>query len=205
VCAEGSVDETQFRWLDAQLTAAEAAGQYAIVFSHHTLRTTRMASTDPTEQPLHFGERVDRRSNPPRPVRPDAVDTLEDLYCRHPSVLAHVDGHEHENYVLQHRCEDPGQGANRFWEVSTAAHIDWPQQSRMIELVDVGGKVSLVLTILDHRGPPNPGAGPASSDPVKLASIAREISYNDYQAGRGARGSRSDRNVIVPTGKPVIW
>jgi hypothetical protein len=37
---------------------------------------------------------------------------------------------------------------------------------------------------------------------LRLASVGREISYNDYQSSRGARGSREDRNVIVPLGKP---
>ena len=53
-------------------------------------------------------------------------------------------------------CTNP-----HFWHISTAAHIDWPQQSRMIELVNVNGKMSLVLTMLDHLGPANPG-GPTS-------------------------------------------
>ena len=77
------------------------------MFSHHTERTTRLPSDDPGEQPIHYGERLDRKSTPPRPVRPDGTPgtTLEDLFCRHDNVLAHIDGHEHENYVLQHRCE----------------------------------------------------------------------------------------------------
>ena len=206
VCSEGSIDDAQFQWLDAELTAADKAREYVIGFSHHTLRTTRMPSGDPSEFPIHAGERLDRRSSPPRPVRPDAVpgSTLEDLYCSHPSVIAHVGGHEHENYVLPHKCEDPGQGKNQFTEISTAAHVDFSQQSRMIELVNWRGRLSLVLTVLDHLGAPNPGEGNASDDPVKLASIAREIAYNDYQIGRGGRGaSRTDRNVIVHTNKPV--
>jgi metallophosphoesterase (TIGR03767 family) len=202
VCAEGSVDDAQYRWLEDEVTAADAAGQYVLVFSHHTLRTTRFPSSDPSEQPIHYGERQDRKDG--QPVRPDAPPgtTLEDLFCRHDNVLAHVNGHEHQNYVLPHRCEDPGQGQNPFVEVSTAAHIDWPQQSRTIELLDDGGTVSLALTVLDHAGPPNPGNGNASEQPVKLASIAREIAYNDYQGSRGARGEREDRNVIVRTDKP---
>jgi hypothetical protein len=202
VCAEGSVDDPQYQWLENEVSAADAAGQYVMVFSHHTLRTTRFPSTDASEQPIHYGERQDRRDG--QPVRPDAPPetTLEDLFCRHDNVIAHVNGHEHQNYVLPHRCEDPGQGQNPFVEVSTAAHIDWPQQSREIELLDRGGTLSLALTILDHAGPPNPGAGSAGQEPIKLASIGREISYNDYQGSRGARGERSDRNVIVQTDKP---
>ena len=211
ICSEGSVDDAQYRWLDRQLEEADTAGEYVLAFSHHTLRTTRFPSSDATEQPVHYGERFDRKSTPPRPVRPDAEETLEDLFCRHDNFIGHVNGHEHENYVLKHRCEDPGQEPNPFHEISTAAHIDWPQQSRMIELVRDAGQMSLVLTTLDHDGPANPGApgsdqsgqGQSGEQPIRLASIARELSYNDYQGNRAARGERSDRNVIVPLGKPA--
>jgi metallophosphoesterase (TIGR03767 family) len=200
VCAEGSVDDAQFRWLEGELNAAEAVGQYVLVFSHHTLRTTRMLSSDVTEYPLHHGGRVD-----PEGMQPEGTslgETLEDLYCRYPIVVGHVSGHEHQNDIRTHRCEDSPSRVNPFVEISTAAHIDWPQQSRTIELVEAGGELTLVLTILDHAGPPYPGAGNAGEQPVKLASIAREIAYNDYQGSRGARGDRSDRNAIIPTGKP---
>jgi len=210
VCSEGSVDDTQYRWLENEVTAAEAAGQYVLVFSHHTERTTRMESTDATERPIHYGERVDRkdRTQPPRPVRPDAPpeSTLEDLFCRHRNVVANVNGHEHENYVLPHNCEDgpPLQtGRNRFVEASTAAHIDWPQQSRILELLrEESGRLALALTIVDHAGPANPGGGQAPDQILRLASIGREVAYNDYQGSRGARGNREDRNVIVETDKP---
>ena len=81
----------------------------------------------------------------------------------------------------------------------------------MIELIDNGdGKISLVLTILDHDGPPNPGgvppsltAGGASGEQVlKLASIGRELGYNDYQHSHAARGGLEDRNVIIYLDRP---
>ena len=198
-CAEGSIDHPQYQWLEREIVAAEGAGQYAMVFSHHTLRTTRMDSIDPAEQPVHFGEDQDQSSGPQPPSAPET--TLEDLFCRHANVLAHVNGHNHENDIRAQRCEQ-SVGKNPFVEITTAAHIDWPQQARMIELVnEPNGDLALALTILDHDGPPNPGNGNASPQPVKLASIAREISYNDYQHDRGSRGSPSDRNVIVETGK----
>jgi hypothetical protein len=64
--------------------------------------------------------------------------------------------------------------------------------------------------MIDHGGPANPGApkpdltasGDAGNEPTRLASIARELAYNDYQADRGALGNRTDRNVIVPLHKP---
>ena len=76
----------------------------------------------------------------------------------------------------------------------------------MIELVNVGGEMRFVLTILDHEGPANvmgrQDAGHAPGDIPRLAGIAREIAYNDYQADRSARGGRQDRNVILPTDRP---
>jgi metallophosphoesterase (TIGR03767 family) len=212
VCSEGSVDDTQFRWLAAEIESAREAGEYVMVFSHHTLRTTRFQSSDPTEDPLHFGQRFDRRGG--QPQNPGTTMTLEELFCENPHVIAHVAGHEHENYVEHHRCAQdspatPGPG--EFWHVSTAAHIDWPQQSRMIELIDNGdGTMTLALTILDHAGPPNPGAPPpagaaggqAGDSVLRLAGIGREISYNDYQASRGARGAPEDRNVLIVVGQP---
>lgn len=210
-CSDGSVDDTQFQWLRDEITSAEAGHQYVLVFSHHTLRTTRLPSTDASEQPIHFGEALDRRGGQPLPPSPG--ETLEQLFCEHPAVLAHVAGHEHENYVERHDCADdspPTPGSNPyFWHISTAAHIDWPQQARMIELVNLGGQMSFVLTMLDHAGPANPGGPPeqadqghAPGDVVRLASIGRELAYNDYQHSRGARGLRQDRNVILPTDRP---
>ena len=72
------------------------------------------------------------------------------------------------------------------------------------------GTMSMVLTILDHAGPPNPGAAPpdltgdgATGEQVlKLASIARELAFNDYQGNRGALGERTDRSVIVVIDRP---
>ena len=67
-------------------------GQYVLVFSHHTLRTTRFPTPEITEQPQHDGERFDRRGG--RPVGASPAETLEELYCKHPNVIAHVAGHE---------------------------------------------------------------------------------------------------------------
>ena len=232
VCSEGSIDGQQFRWIRRQIEAAADAGQYVIAFSHHTLRTIRFPSADATEGTLvpapdaaeetaiHFGQRVDRRDG--QPQNPGGGETLEELYCEYPNVLGHVAGHEHANYVEKHDCADDQPPPPRcevatecpnphFWQISTAAHIDWPQQARMIELVNDGGEMSFVLTMLDHAGAPNPGGHPpghaddghAGDAKHRLASIGREIAFNDYQQSRdGPRGGRQDRNVILPTDRP---
>ena len=225
-CSEGSVDNPQFLWLEDQIEAAEAAKQYVVVFSHHTLATTRWPNADPSEEPVHYGQRVDPM-NPSNAQNPGGGMTLEELYCLHPRVIAHIAGHEHENYVWHYHCNtnhingapegpEDATGPGDFWHISTAAHLDFPQQSRMIEFIDNGRLVrnrktmSMVLTIVDHSGPARPPAFGVIPDVLRLASIGREIAYNDYQAvaptsagekstmdDRAARGTRIDRNVII--------
>ncbi len=210
-CSEGSIDDPQFRWLREQLDLAASLGEYVITYGHHTLKTTRFPSTDPTEFPIHYGKRITSRQQPTNV----SVETLEDLFCSYKNFLVHVDGHEHENSLREHKCEGvppPGySNVNPFYEISTAAHLDWPQQARMIELIDNGNRtMSLVLTVLDHGGPPNPGGAPPSLDPKghapeqvqRLAAIGRELAYNDYQNARSSRGAREDRNVIIVLDKP---
>ncbi|MFL6118152.1 hypothetical protein [Actinophytocola sp.] len=57
---------------------------------------------------------------------------VRDLLLRFPNVVLWVNGHTHRNTVIPHRAA----GGGGFWEVNTAAHIDCPQQSRVLELVD---------------------------------------------------------------------
>jgi len=202
LCSEGSIDDAQFLWMADQIERATSMRQYVIVFGHHTLRTIRLPSDDATEQPIHDGQRVNRE-DPSQPAGSSPAETLEELFCRSPNVIAHVAGHEHENYLRHHTCEreetSPTTGTADFWEVATAAHIDWPQQARMIELIrnPRGRGMWLALTLLDHAGPPEPVWDPASADVLTLASVARELAYNDFQNNRASRGDRDDRNVVV--------
>lgn len=216
VCAEGSMDDAQYQWLKEQLDLAEAMDQYVVAYGHHTLSSTRFPSTDATEYPQHAGNRLTTsiEEQDPNTVSPA---TLEDLFCNYPNFLSYVSGHEHQNDVRRHDCAagTPGPGfqnnQQEFYEIVTAAHLDWPQQARTIELVDNGdATMSLVLTMLDHAGPPRAGGPKPSLDPkghapeqvLALASIGRELSYNDYQNGRGSAGTTEDRNVIIVIDKP---
>jgi hypothetical protein len=214
-CAEGSIDDDQFEWLRGEIQAARAAGQYVAVFAHHSLPTTRQLFTarDIEEEPIHYGQRVDKH-NPANPQNMSVGDTLEELYCQNSDVVvAHIAGHEHRNAIRRYDClaDEPPQGApGSFWHVVTAAGKDWPQQARIIEFVEDDHELTVVLTMLDHDGPAYPGArqpnvagtGDAGEQVLRLASISREVAYNDYQQGRGGSGGRDDRNVIIPLARP---
>ena len=220
----GNVDHTQFAWLHDQLGAAEKGKQLAIVFAHHSLRTMSQAPLsvfgagdqggDP-DPAVHFGLGPDPNltqpcalADPALPPTPD--ETLRCLLLRHPSAVAFVNGHEHANRVTPfERREGAGRAVGGFWEINTAAHIDWPEQSRVIDVVDNrDGTVSLFGTMLDHAAAPNPGDGEATNSSSRLASISRELSWNDPDSangedGRGnARGGTQDRNVELLVRSP---
>jgi hypothetical protein len=120
---------------------------------------------------------------------------------RHPSAVAFVNGHEHNNRVAPF-----GTPARGFWEINTAAHVDFPQQARLLDVADnCDGTLSIFGTIVDHAASPNPGDA-ATADPKVLAGISRELSYFDPQSGReSARGGDDDRNVELLITAPSAY
>ncbi|TDD83705.1 TIGR03767 family metallophosphoesterase [Actinomadura darangshiensis] len=186
--SEGSLDKKQFAWLEAQLKAGSSRylapdgsvvkqavkDRLFVLFSHHPIGSL--------ENPLG-GDRV-------------LGDEIEALLLRYPNVVLWVNGHTHRNQVIPHARKAGG----GFWEVNTAAHVDFPQQSRIVELADNGdGTLSVFATILDSAGPASYGG--RLTDPVRLASLSRELAGNDWQdREEHRRGEAADRNVelLVP-------
>jgi hypothetical protein len=82
--------------------------------------------------------------------------------------------------------------------------VDWPCQSRIIELIDEGeGVLSIACTMIDHEG----AVVPAEGDRLgwhDLAGLHREIAGNVPWAGFDSRhsGTSADRNVILPLRAP---
>ena len=177
--AEGSIDQTQMSWLQAQLAAA--GDRLVVVASHHTSWTMDNATAGPS------GARV----------LGDAVVTE---LLAHENVIAWVNGHTHSNSVRAHTRAAGG----GFWEINTASHIDWPQQSRIIEIVDNhDATLSIFTTMLDHAAPLAPGAD--LDGPMKLASLGRLLAANDPQErDTDRRGHRKDRNVELLLPAPAF-
>jgi len=192
---QGNIDRTQFLWLDAELTAAEARREVIIAFGHHPIASMTNGAPE-----VHLGSGSCTAS--PEPV--------ECLLLRHRGVVAFVAGHQHRNRVAAHARA----GGGGFWEIVTASHTDWPQQSRLLDLVDNGdATLSIFGTIFDQGAPALPGPRPPRRGPRLsprevewLASVARELSYNDPDAENGRdrqpdrRGMPADRNVelVIP-------
>ncbi|HEX8101445.1 MAG TPA: hypothetical protein VF533_02440 [Solirubrobacteraceae bacterium] len=201
----GNLDDPQYRWLKGELERARRRGELVIAFGHHTLATMSNQRTDeqagecdPADEP---GCDRDPRRSTPLHRGTEGAKTVRDLLLRSRNVIAYVAGHTHANRVDLFK-----KGKRAFWEINTASHIDWPQQSRLIEVMDNrDGTLSLFGTVLDAAAPivpPPPGPAAAFSE-ADLASLARVLSFNDPQreglegsSGEAEkRGRKQDRNV----------
>lgn len=190
--ADGSIGETQLRWLEARLVEAhsrylDGAGtqvrtgnddRLVVLFSHH-----RADSMQAMQGPDHAG-RIEPRHD---------GATVEALLHRFPNVVAWVNGHSHTNRVVP-RPDPLGRTAG-YWDITTAAQIDPPQQARILEVVDNrDGTLSLFATVVDHAGPARPATD--DRDLLALAGISRELAFNDYQADvADLLGGAGDLNV----------
>jgi metallophosphoesterase (TIGR03767 family) len=178
---QGSIDTAQLGWLAAELTAC--ATRPVLLFSHHPLET--MVN--------------DRR--PPGAGRRVLAAELRDLLLAHPCVVAWVNGHTHAHAITAIR-ENGYPGG--FWQVTTASHIDWPQQSRIIELLETGGGLAIACTVIDSAAPASHRDAGNSAGPAGLAALARELAANDWQVrdlitadGGAGAGTAADRNVVL--------
>jgi hypothetical protein len=114
-------------------------------------------------------------------------------------VLAYVAGHTHENKLLA--CGQPQgcPGRAGWWEINTSAVADFPQQHRLVEVMDNrDGTLSLFGTLLNHGGRLDlPGSGAAASgfDNQVLAGLGLTFSFNDPARSTVAEGAPQDRNV----------
>jgi metallophosphoesterase (TIGR03767 family) len=173
---QGSLDREQFAWLEEQLADARRQGaRGCVLFSHHPLDglTNRWGAD--------AGERV-------------GADEVGRLIRDAGNVLAWVNGHDHVNRVL---ARPSAGGSGTWWEITTASHIDWPQQSRIVEIAaDEAGGLFIACTSLDHLGLIDPRLG-ALEDPLTLAGWSRELSANLWQPVADAEGGLADRNVIL--------
>jgi metallophosphoesterase (TIGR03767 family) len=189
---DGSIDKTQLAWLTAELNAHSSryldtngnwvtgtgTDKLIMIFSHHTSWT------------------MENELGPNRVIGSKVVALL----LQYPNVIAWINGHTHDNTVLAHQRALPNAFPGGFWEINTASHVDWPSQSRAIEVVNNGnGTASVFGTIFDHAAPLAWAGHPTT--PLQLAALGRELAINDPQRDAetstrdGKRGTVSDRNV----------
>ncbi len=199
--ADGCLDEDQAAWLEDRL--AEAHGQFrsrdgtvvrtgnddrlVVLFSHHGVDTLAGA-------PAHAGPDGARLLGAPELLR---------LVHRFDNVVLWLNGHTHTNTVCARRHpQDPARG---FWEVTTCAVVDWPCQTRVVELLDnADGTLSIVCTMLDHDSPTSVSGPAAQFTGADIAGLHRELAGNVPYAGFDSlrSGTPADRNVELRLAAP---
>lgn len=212
---DGNLDDPQFRWLRRQLEQARAAGELVVAFAHHPIGSLNVSQPDELALPCLLPDQHGHDINPgcdrdPRPSTPIHLgDDLRKLFLSYPNVIAFVAGHTHRHRITPFKRAD---GSGGFWQIETASHIDWPIQSRLIDIVDnQDGTLSIIGTVVDQGGPlstPAPGTDASTFSEADLAAIGRELAYNDFQAGKrspsNGEGEPQDRNVelLLPDPRP---
>jgi len=206
--ADGCLDRQQARWLEERLAEVHSAYRGAageevatghddrlvILFSHHgvdTLTNTRGWHPGAGGEPLI------------------GAAELVALLHRFPNVVLWLNGHTHTNAVRPR--PDPDQPGRGFWEITTCAVVDWPCQTRLVELADSGGQLSITCTMVDHDTPLGPRVldGQALADAAlfttdDLAALHRELAANIPFGGThpGRTGTAADRNVELLISPP---
>jgi metallophosphoesterase (TIGR03767 family) len=175
---QGSIDATQLSWLEAELTAH--AARPVVLFSHHPLET------------------MINDTRPPGADRRVLAPELRGVLLGHPCVVAWLNGHTHVHSVTAITGTD-GTG---FWQITTASHIDWPQQARIVEFLAAEQGIAIACTVIDSAAP---AAYHGTAEPGDLAALARELAANDWQlrelitpdGGGAGAGAAPDRNVVL--------
>ena len=118
------------------------------------------------------------------------------LLHRFPNVVLWLNGHTHINAIRARG--DPADPARGFWEVTACAVVNWPCQTRIVELADAAGQLAITCTMVDHHTPVAPLAPVATEfSGDDLAALHRELAANIPFDGAhpGGSGAVTDRNV----------
>jgi len=174
---QGSIDATQLSWLEAELAAHSA--RPVVLFSHHPLET------------------LINDTRPPGADRRVLAAELREVLLAHPCVVAWLNGHTHVHLVTA-ITDGAGHG---FWQITTASHIDWPQQARIVEFLSTAAGLAIACTVIDSAAA---ASYRGSAEPADLAALARELAANDWQVrelitpdGGAGAGTVADRNVVL--------
>jgi Ca2+-binding RTX toxin-like protein len=223
--SNGNIDDPQFQWLTQELDAAQAADKLIVLFGHHPVRsmtteiadeqatacTTNDSHGDTPEHDVNPGCDRDPRVSTPLhlgedPVPGDPRESFVELLQNYPNVIAYVAGHTHEHRLIPFSRPN----GSVWWEINTSATSDWPQQHRLIEVMDnQDGTLSIFGTVLDAASPAGiPPADPDGDDTGDftvndLSSIGRTLAFNDPDGGPpSGEGQPIDRNVEMLVGDP---
>jgi hypothetical protein len=180
------LDSTQFLWLSDVLE--DSKDKYVVLTSHHPLVDLVNGYTPAGEE------------------TPALEAEVRQLLGEHPNVILWVAGHVHDHNIGFAKA---AQGEHGFWQIRTGSHMDWPQQSRVIEIAKTtDGRIAIGTVVFNHAGTTLLNLSELASakaddleNPLYLAGISRVLAANDWQrfAVREAlevlEGKPEDRNA----------
>ena len=193
--SSGVIERSQYeQFLIPELERAQRDQELVMVVSHHPvndLKTLGNARTEMLERYRHSNEMQTLINEwfermQPRDRYIERSELLETLQS-YPNVFANIAGHNHH-----HAITPIGEGDHGFWQIQTASLLDYPQQSRLYEIVYEGNGIGAIQTCaVDHNSPEG-----------TLAAHSRQLAYLDSQKNgksqaRLAAGSPADRNTIL--------
>ena len=132
---QGSIGAAQIEWLHARLREVEQQPwRLAVLASHHG--SASLVNT--------LGHDPERR----------LAQALTEAVHSHPCVVAWLVGHRHVHRITAH--PHPQRKGRGFWEITTASIIDWPSQTRAVEILrHSDGQLEIVCTLQDHHAEPD--------------------------------------------------
>lgn len=179
--SEGTIDDAQLAWLETQLKV------YSRRYRENYEVGNFVRNSDPSVQDKlivifahHPIDSIDKTPDPNINPHDSRYVRLMHLLLRFPNVVAYMSGHLHQNKIKGYGHVYGGQGDNRngFWDICTAATLDVPNQSRLIEVTKAdNGVVSIYTTMLDADAPVVWNGD--TSTPAGLTSLGRELAWND--------------------------
>ncbi|MCA9522073.1 MAG: metallophosphoesterase [Myxococcales bacterium] len=176
--SEGSIDRKQLEeFLIPELKKAQDEKNLVIVTAHHYISSITNPDT--------FG---------PKDPKDVSAAELEAVLFEYPNVILWVGAHSHRHKITAHVAPSDKEPMHGFWELETSAVIDWPNQSRIIEVIDNrDGTGTIITTVFDYISD--------ESDWVsKQADRGRFWAVYDIQSGRdfpNSYGVESDRNTLL--------
>jgi len=221
---QGNIDDPQFRWLQGELARANTERKVVVLFGHHPIRSITSATPDETAarcsgrytnaEGTYSGspDRHGHDANPgcdldPRGSSPIHLGgDLARLLSSQKHVIAYLAGHSHSNRVTPCGVAAGCGARGNWWEIVTTATADWPQQQRLVEIMNNrDGTLSILGTPVDQGSPaaiPPSGTVSEALTDDQLAGLARTFAYNDPKETKAANGKPQDGNVELIVKSP---
>ncbi|MEI6590800.1 MAG: metallophosphoesterase [Actinomycetes bacterium] len=191
---QGCIDREQLAWMTDLLETS--TDKYVVLTSHHALL-----------------DLVNGWAPEGHEVSAEKAEVTE-LLANYPNVIAWVAGHVHDHNIS---FQASSKGDFGFWQIRTSSHMDWPQQSRVIEIGRADdGRLVIGTQVANHAGAElthMSQVGETTDDqlnqPLHLAGISRILSANDWQCFDGKKslevleGQPGDRNAWLWLNDPL--